>query len=233
MKLCFVWVFFIVWIEWRVHDCAVKKQNNNGEYYFWVSLAIVLLSHKFCYCVVHVAKEASVVVVARANKDKTHQSVCCLAWFASLARCSPCCFSCVGLNRFSMLTIGKWQSRHWRRGACVFPSRSVVVVASDSDPDRAWPEPFLFCTFVECVCGGALSLWARPLSVLLTSLRHFYSRACLVAERRAIVLLRLFVCCCCLFWLRSFAHFALARFSSLLTPNADNSNFTLTTRAHV
>ena len=48
---------------------------------------------------------------------------------ARFGRSLRCRFSCVGLYRFSMLTVGDRQSRDWRRGDCVRPSRSVVVGA--------------------------------------------------------------------------------------------------------
>ena len=59
-------------------------------------------------------------------------------------------FFFVGLNRFAILTVGDRQSRYWRRGDCVRPSRSVVVVARSR--------------------GGALLMACAPCSVLCARL---------------------------------------------------------------
>ena len=74
------------------------------------------------YVVCVVAKKTS---VAWGECERTRHNA--FAWIRlSGLRCR---FSFVGLNRFAILTVGNRQSRHWGRGDCVRPSRSVVVVA--------------------------------------------------------------------------------------------------------
>ena len=106
------------------------------------------------------------------------------------------------------------------RRLCI-SSRSVVVVASASGPDRSRSEPFLFSQFVERAWWRVVALSTAAERVVDTS-SSFYARACLVAERRAV---DLFV----LFCYRSLFHSAL----SCLYANADNSHFPLTARARV
>ena len=93
------------------------------------------------YVVFVVAKKTS--VVASANKEK-QRSVGSIPSELALS------FFLIGLNRFAILTVGDRLSRHWRRGDCVRPSRSVVVVA------RA-RVPFFVCFFLGarcCALGG-------------------------------------------------------------------------------
>ena len=83
-------------------------------------------------------------------------------------------FLCRGLNRFAILTVCDRQSRHWRRGDCVRPSRSVVVVARACE---AAVFCLFFCLFV-CFffvraarsCGGALLMACAPCSALCARL---------------------------------------------------------------
>ena len=81
---------------------------------------------------------------------------------ARFGRSWRCRFSCVGLNRFSMLTFGDRQSRHWRRDNCVRLSRCVVVVARA----RVRGEGrffFVFFLFFLFCCGARCCalLWWR------------------------------------------------------------------------
>ena len=80
-------------------------------------LIFLLLRGCCCASVVVVVVGLLLVCCARAERRGWRESERRL--HASLAR--P--------GRFSIVTIGNRQSRHWRGGACVFSSRIVVVVA--------------------------------------------------------------------------------------------------------
>ena len=108
----------------------------------WRATVVVVLCTLF---VLIVAKKSS-LLVANANERDTMRSLDsavgdCVVVFR------------VGLNRFSTLTVDDRQSRHWRRGDCVRPSRSVVVVSCA----RVRGDGRFFFFF----CAGCVLVWWR------------------------------------------------------------------------
>ena len=138
-----------------------------------------------CRVVYVVCVVAKKTIVAGGECERTRHNA--LAWIRLSVggRSLRCRFSCVGLNRFAILTVDDQQSRHWRRGDCVRPSRSVVVVARA----RVWRRrPFLFC-FLFLVflcpafpaarsCCGALLMACAPCSALCARLDAVCARCC-------------------------------------------------------
>ena len=79
-------------------------------------------------------------------------------------------------------------ARHWRRGARVCPSRSVVIGARLLAAGRATPEPseqrFLFFLFLSC--GGALLMTCAPCSALCARLDAGARLGAVCATRRCV-----------------------------------------------
>ena len=133
-------------------------------------------------CCLFVAQEPS-VVVERGSEQKS---------YASLAR----------RGRFSIVTIRNRQSRRWRGGACVFSSRSVVVVArvrsaTANESARRTHIAQIILFFFACwrarSCGGALLMACARCSALCARLGVVCATWCCV-RGSTLCALRLALC---------------------------------------